>query len=73
MGVRLDWTQPQCEACWISHETVADGDNVAIRQPVTTRPTPIEVCAWCGSLTIVGIYKRVDPATVPHPRAKVDE
>ena len=41
--------------------------GAAIRRPHMLKDPVIEQCAWCGHFTIVGIYTRVDPATVPYP------
>lgn len=72
----LSWTQPQCEACWVeaNAEWIGEGVLTSLRVPVMLRPDPdearVEQCAWCGCATFVGIYVRVDPTTVPYPRAK---
>jgi hypothetical protein len=68
--VSLSWTQPICEACWIKQNIVIDEDNIEIREPVMVRSSEIEKCAYCGKPTIVGIYKRDDPANVTYPREK---
>jgi hypothetical protein len=73
-----NWTQPQCEACWIkanTTEVVVDGlDAISIRQPVRLNHTEnpsIHQCAFCGELTIMGIFVRVDPTTVPFPQSEL--
>lgn len=69
-----NWTQPQCEACWIEKNTEIreiDGEaHTVVRQPTTFKNPDnpsIEQCAWCGRMTIMGIFVRVDPTTVPFP------
>jgi hypothetical protein len=47
--------------------------DVAIRKPYRVREPEIEMCAWCGRHTIVGIYTRVDPSTVPYPSTDDDD
>jgi len=56
-----------CEACWINTNASATTMGAAIRRPHMLKDPVIEQCAWCGHFTIVGIYTRVDPATVPYP------
>lgn len=67
---RLSWTQPICERCWIEQET----DGLSVRVPVryVGQDLSIERCSWCGAPTIVGIFKRADPTTVPYPAVKSD-
>ena len=74
-GSKLSWTQPQCEACWIEQNMTHGDDAVfSIRRPtvLVQEHTHIEFCAWCGKPTIMGIYVRADPKTVPYP-SKDDE
>lgn len=61
-----NWTQPQCERCWVLRHTDDDGN---VREPVRSiaGTGPAEVCAWCGMPTWVGIYVRADPATLAYP------
>ena len=68
------WSQPQCERCWISAEIEVHEDGaVVVRRPVRyvgsedDDPSPVVQCAWCGGLTIVGIWRRANPATVVFP------
>lgn len=74
--VRYSWTQPICEADWIAGNSVYDGTRLdTIRVPVRVRtpegePPVIEKCAYCGAPTIVGIYVRADPTSVPYPAVK---
>lgn len=62
-----DWTQPQCERCYIAQEATAENGQVSLRMPTILKDQRIEHCAWCSGLTISGIYRRVDPATVGFP------
>lgn len=41
--------------------------EITIRKPVTVRGAGLEFCHRCNGATIVGIYMRVDPVTVPFP------
>ena len=74
----LSWTQAQCEACWIDTEGEWEdvGDDTSVltgcRMPTVmiASERQVEQCAWCGNPTIMGIYKRVDPTTVPYPKEK---
>lgn len=73
----MSWTQPQCERCWIEANgefdlhTLPNGQVVdrlvSLRKPIRLVDPPVEACAWCGALTISGIYVRADPASVPYP------
>lgn len=72
------WSQPCCERCWIENNTSwelgPDGiDQQTIRQPTRITDPQLELCCHCGYETIVGIYIRIDPATVPYPSAEADE
>lgn len=77
-----EWNQPKCERCWIEHEGRWDTDEAegitylsSVRIPfrLTDPDGPrVEQCAWCGQPTIVGIYVRADPATVPYPAVESD-
>lgn len=64
-----NWNQPKCERCWVEDETkfLDDGD-ITIRMPAMVRESGINVCAYCGALTIVGIFVRADPDTVRYPQ-----
>lgn len=70
----LSWTQPTCEACWIDKHTNWDDETgltrVSIDRPVMVREADLEQCSYCGAPTLVGIYTRADPATVPYPKEK---
>lgn len=54
-----NWTQPICDGCWIDQH----GD----RTPIRLREPDPERCAWCGTLTVSGIYVRANPGEVPYP------
>lgn len=73
---KLSWSQPQCEACWI-HLNATEGPQgiEGVRRPTVLlmEHTQLEMCAWCGHPTIMGIYVRVDPSTVPYPRTEEDD
>jgi hypothetical protein len=58
----MSWTQPMCDACWISSR---GSDERPVRMHTDYREP--EQCAWCGRLTSSGIYVRIDPATMPYP------
>lgn len=58
----MSWTQPMCDACWIS-------ERGRSAEPMRMTAPEIEQCAWCGRSTTSGIYVRADPTTVPHPAA----
>lgn len=64
-----NWTQPQCERCWLDNNTHLNPETkeIEIRRPVLMVGDHAEQCAWCGQLTIIGLYVRVDPSTVPYP------
>lgn len=75
-GVKLSWDQPICEACWIGQEAVFDENRLTSIPAPFTLPRDqraLEACAWCGQPTIVGIYKREDPANVPYPAREDDD
>jgi hypothetical protein len=64
-----NWNHAQCEACWITAETTFDDDgNALIRRPHRLVGPNVEVCCYCGGLTIVGIYRREDPTLTRHCR-----
>lgn len=62
-----NWSQPQCERCFIAQQATAADGKVSMRLPVIVVDRRIEHCAWCSGLTIAGIYQRVDPTTVGFP------
>lgn len=75
----MNWNQPICEACWIVNEGVwvqHPDDEVpvlqSVRKPVLFREAGIEQCCVCGNPTIVGIYVRKDPTTVPFPKGETE-
>lgn len=59
----MSWTQPVCEDCW-------NKDNPG-RPARKFNEGPIEICCKCGISNKSGIFIRIDPTTVPHP--KVDD
>lgn len=66
----MKWTQPICERCWINENAVIVGDEMIIKPPyriVNDDAMSIDNCCKCGLVTIMGIYIRIDPRTVPHP------
>lgn len=69
----LSWDQPCCERCWIYR--IGRTDDGEIRRPVRVagRDPVVEQCAFCGMLTIMGIYVRHDPREVPYPSTANDE
>lgn len=70
----MTWTQPICEKCWVEQEAKWEGERlVEIRTPHKVIGPDMEQCAWCGQPTIVGIYKRADPETVPYPRVVAND
>lgn len=56
----MSWTQPVCVECW--------GERNPGREAVAHNWAPKETCCYCGRPTEIGIYVRVDPATVPYPQ-----
>lgn len=72
---KLSWTQPQCEQCWVENNTMlGDDGELYVKMPARLHDvTEFEVCAWCGLWTIVGIYVRADPETVPYPAREDDD
>lgn len=71
-----NWTQPQCERCWVQQNSTWEQDPelgpdaetlVSIRTPVVSLRREINRCAWCGEPTIIGIFVRVNPEEVPFP------
>ncbi len=70
------WNHKICEACWIQERGTwepfgfdDDGQElsklVSVITPVRVvdpdAPPTVELCCYCGSLTIMGIYVRHDP------------
>lgn len=62
---KLTWSQAMCDRCW--HDRT-DGRRV----PHRLIDPDVEVCAWCGELTMSGIYVRANPETVPYPSEEED-
>ena len=61
----MTWTQPICSPCW-------EARNPG-REPIRLKNLlEQETCCWCGNPTQDGIFVRVDPKTVNHPRKKED-
>ena len=56
----MSFTQPICEACWTERNPH--------REAVCVVDATEETCCLCGKRTASGIYIRIDPRTVPHPR-----
>lgn len=63
---------PICEACWVKEkaewepESMDSSGNILMRLkgvpfPKTYSATSVENCSVCNSITIVGIYKLVEP------------
>ena len=63
--MKLSWTQPVCEDDWFERD---DREPNRIRAEYRSE----EKCCYCGKPTQSGIYKRVDPTTVPYPAVKDD-
>jgi hypothetical protein len=62
------WNQPICERDWIAqHSSVGEVGMLSIDRPVRLKDAMVEQCAFCGHVTIFGVYVRVDPDTVPFP------
>jgi hypothetical protein len=56
----MNWTQPICEDCWerfFPHKG----------EPVRLIDKEPERCAWCGQVTLSGIYVRAHPDVVTYP------
>jgi len=69
----MNWSQPICERDWIAkHTVVQDDERVAIKRPVRLTDPVVELCAFCGELTIFGVYIRVNPLDVPYPKSDAD-
>lgn len=67
-----NWTQPVCDPCWAAEYGVFDTDGhlIGLSREPARRVDPDElVCCRCGRPTRSGILVRVDPTTVPFPRA----
>jgi hypothetical protein len=60
----MNWTQPVCGDCYAAKEP----DRVPVALKVEFREH--ETCCFCGQPTDAGIYYRIDPRTVPHPKAE---
>ena len=57
-----DFSQPVCDECFAGR--YPDKFPIALRHPDR------ETCCLCGCQTVSGIYIRIDPRSVPHPRLK---
>jgi hypothetical protein len=57
-----------CIVCWKSNRPDRPLDP-------KTRYTggPVENCAWCGHVTVAGIYVRADPRELPFPAPEEDD
>lgn len=63
---------PMCEACWVKEnarwepESMDGEGNILMRLrgiplPDVYQTSAVENCSQCGSLTVVGIYKLIEP------------
>lgn len=72
--IKYSWTQPICERCWVDKHAVweksPDGTEVLIRMPVRANTHKVEQCAYCGQVTLFGVYVREDPKLVAFPQPK---
>jgi hypothetical protein len=72
--MKLSWNNPQCESCWIDNNSstlIIDGETVTrVRYPHKVADPELETCAWCGHLTIIGIYVRANPESLPYPKSE---
>lgn len=57
----MNWNQPCCDACWVRMR----GERVPVRLVDAYRVE--EQCAWCGAMTLSGIYVREHPDNVSFP------
>lgn len=56
------WTHAQCERCWIlGNTTELDDGAIEIRRPTRLTEPELEICCFCGVVTIMGIYVRAEP------------
>lgn len=63
-----NWTQPCCEACWVERNLQqTDDGGWTMRIPVRVTEARLTECCYCGNVTFVGIFLRVDPTQVPFP------
>lgn len=62
---KLSWTQPVCDPDWFK-------DSKDEPHRIVAEYRTWEKCCYCGKPTQSGIYKRVDPTTVPYPAADDD-
>lgn len=69
----MNWTQPKCERCWVEAETTLEEGTIRIRRPSRIAEPEVETCAFCGELTISGIYVREDPRTLAYPKGEDQE
>lgn len=74
----MNWNQPVCEQCWITEHAIYALDTrgvVGVKLPTVVRGNDVEVeqCCRCGSPTIMGVYVRIDPRTVPYPKEDTPE
>lgn len=75
---RFSWTQPICERDWVAQratwEQLPDGSEKLVSVPVPVRviDANVERCSWCGEATIMGVFVRADPASVPFPALNED-
>jgi len=65
----MGWTQPMCGPCW---RAFCLGTRGEIHEPTVVVDADPEVCCACGTLTVEGVFVRVDPTKVPFPREERD-
>ena len=49
----MEWTHSICDECW--HRRDPERVPVRLTEPI------VELCCFCGELTVSGIYVRHDP------------
>lgn len=62
----MSWTQSLCPSCWNDRHPTRTVNPLDLAYSGET-----ETCCDCGQETTAGIYLRVDPRTVNHPRKEV--
>lgn len=82
MAEKLSWNQPCCERCWIERHGEWEFSPgaigpwsalVAVRQPTVVRNPGLNRCAFCGAMTIMGIFVRFNPVEVRFPAKEDDD
>lgn len=51
------WNHAQCLECWVRER--------GWQEPVRDVRAPMATCCYCGHATMMGIYRRADPETMP--------